>query len=80
MTTRRITFNIDSFIRELDADLIDRQDMIDDTVQKYKDFLGHASEKIREASKNYVNSHMLVVNNQQLKSFTDACHKLNFDK
>lgn len=78
-TTRRITFNINNFLKELQEDLIDRHDMIDDTVQKYKDFLGHSSEKIREDSKNYVNKHPLVLEDQVIKSFIDACHKLNFD-
>ena len=81
MTTRRVTFNLNKFLEELHSCFyMDRPDLIDDTVQKYKDFLTRANERIRKVSIKYVENHVLYVDNQQVNSYIKACHRLNFDK
>ena len=81
MTTRRVTFNLNNFLEELHPCFyMDRPDLIDDTVQKYKDFLLNTNKRIREVSKKHVENHVLYTDNKQVKSYIDACHRLNFDK
>lgn len=80
MKTRRVTFNINGFLQDLTAVLDDRPDLVDDVVQRYKDFLGRTSEPIRTSTKQYIDGHILVVGNEDIKSYLDACHRANFEK
>lgn len=79
MTTKRITFNIADFLRDLERCLEDDTEMIDDVVQTYKDFLKRAKEPVRKLAKDYTNKHPLVLENEVVASYIKACHRLNFD-
>lgn len=73
--TRRVTFNIKNFLQDLMNSLVDRPDLIDDTVQTYKDYLSRADEGIKNNVKDYVNTHPLVLENQELRSYIEVCHR-----
>lgn len=79
MTTRRVTFNLNGFLEELQLAVIDRPDLIDDTVERYKNFLSRTTENIRNISKDYINKHTLVAGNEEVKSYIDYCHNLDFE-
>lgn len=74
METRRITFNLDQFITDLEEVIKDNPDMIDDEVQRYKDFLSRTQEPLLLSIKNYAEKHPLVLENKRLRSFILACH------
>lgn len=71
---RRVVFNIAEFIEELQWVLEDYPELIDDTVQKYKDFLSRTKEPLLFSIKKYAINHPLVVENKRLRSFILACH------
>jgi hypothetical protein len=48
--------------------------MIDDEVQRYKDFLERTKEPLKSDVKSYSEKHPLVVENKRLRSFIKACH------
>lgn len=75
MTTRRITFNINSFLCDLENCLSDNTEMIDDVVQVYKDFMNRVEEPLKIQVLNYVNKHPLVTGNQELRSYIEACNR-----
>jgi hypothetical protein len=77
---RRKIFDLDNFLLNLGYTIEDRPIMIDDVVQTYKDFLSHTSEPLLSRVKDYVNRHSLVTEDEKVKSFIDACHRLNFEK
>lgn len=77
---RRKVFDLSGFLYNLNYTIEDEPEMIDDVVQTYKDFLSHTSEPLLSNVKKYVDNHSLVVNNERVKSFIVACHKLNFEK
>lgn len=79
-TTRRKVFNLGGFIEDLTFCVDDRPEMIDDIVQTYKDFLSHTHEPLLTSVKSYVDNHVLVIENEKVRSFIVACHKLNFEK
>jgi len=73
---RRLTFNLNDWAFALhDCYLYETYDMIDDVVQRYKDFLSNARPEIQEASKNYLMRHFLIENDETIKSYVTACHK-----
>ena len=73
---KRITFNLNTFITDLhNCYAHETYDLIDDVVQKYKDFLRHASEGIQVDSKAYLMGHWLVKDDEVIKSYITACHK-----
>lgn len=73
---KRVTFNLNAFIIDLHNCYAEQTyDMIDDVVQRYKDFLSRTSPKIREASKEYLMRHYLVREDEVIKSYVVACHK-----
>jgi hypothetical protein len=78
--TRRKIFDLDNFLHELSYAVEDDTDSIDDVAQTYKDFLSHTSKELTSCVKRYVNSHFLVTDNERVKSFITACHKMNFEK
>lgn len=71
---RRITFNIADFIENLQEVLHDNPDMIDDEVQRYKDFLERIKEPLKTDVKAYAERHPLFLENKRLRSFIKACH------
>ena len=71
---RRIVFNIADFIETLNETIQENPDMIDDEVQRYKDFLSRTKEPLLFAVKKYAINHPLVVENKRLRSFILACH------
>lgn len=80
MTTRRTTFNLNDFLGDLRYALTERTDLIDDEVQRYKDFLGRTKEPLKSKVIKYVNNHTLVTDNKELRSYIVACHTSNFVK
>ena len=74
--TRRVRFNLNHFIEELDLclELEDRHEDIDDVVQTYKTFIGRVDKEMGGKVKKYVFSHPQVKNNPNLKSFISACY------
>lgn len=73
---KRITFNLNNFITDLhNCHAHETYDLIDDVVQKYKDFLRHASPTIQDSSKAYLLKHWLVKESEIMKSYIIACHK-----
>lgn len=73
---KRITFNLNTFIIDLhNCYAEETYDMIDDVVQRYKDFLSHASPEIVEASRKYLMGHELVKEDKIIESYIVACHK-----
>lgn len=76
-TTRRVTFNLQGFIEELQTCLLweDRHEDIDDVVQTYKDFLKRTDEGLVVKVKSYVDNHPVVMGDSNLKSFISACYK-----
>lgn len=75
MTTRRITFNINTFLCDLENCLSDNTEMIDDVVQVYKDFMDRVDEPLKTQVLLYVNKHPLVTGNEELRSYIDACNR-----
>ena len=78
MITRRITFNLNQFLQDLNTALEDKTGLIDDEVQRYKEFLSRTKEPLLSDVQRYVNNHPLVTGNQRLKSFIMACHVISF--
>lgn len=74
METRRITFNILDFLENLQEVIEDNPDMIDDEIQRYRDFLNRTKEPLLSSVKNYVEKSPLVIENKRLSSFILACH------
>lgn len=76
-TTRRVTFNLNSFIEELQTCLLweNKHEEIDDVVQTYKDFLSRTDENLITKIKGYVDNHPIVLEDSNLKSFISACYK-----
>lgn len=73
---KRITFNLNTFIEDLSNCYVhESYGMIDDVVQRYKDFLSHARPEIKTKSKEYLMGHYLVKGNDTIKSYVVACHK-----
>ena len=73
---KRITFNLNNFITDLhNCYAEETYDMIDDVVQRYKDFLSRSSPKIAEASRKYLMEHYLVQEDEIIESYIVACHK-----
>ena len=79
-TIRRKVFDLNDFLYDLNYSLEDEPNMIDDVVQRYKDFLSHTREPLLSNVKKYVDNHSLVTHNERVKSFVSACHRLNFQK
>ena len=81
MIIRRVTFNLNAFLEELEVVFSDElYDQIDDTIQRYKDFLSWTNEDIRKKSMTYIENHPLFIDNQKVNSFVTACHKPYFEK
>ncbi len=81
MTTRRVLFDITRFLNDLDACFYnERPDLIDETIQRYKDFLLMCPESIRKQTMDFVNKHRLVTEYEDIRSYIEACHKQNFEK
>lgn len=80
MTTRRTTFRLSGFLEDLQGSIAEAPDRIDDVVQTYKDFLSRTKEPLLSQVKGYINNHPLVTDNEKVRSFVVACHKLNFEK
>lgn len=80
MTTRRVTFNINNFLEDLHMAIEDRPDLIHDTVDRYTTFLNRAKDDIKKSVVSYVNRHVLVSGNQEVKSYIDCCHGSIFEK
>lgn len=78
--TRRKVFDLNNFLYDLNYSLEEQPIMIDDTVQRYKDFLSHTSEPLLSNVKKYVDNHCLVVDNERVKSFILACHRPKLEK
>jgi len=74
---RRVTFNLNDFIEELDWCLTveQRHEDIHDVVEKYKSFLSRAEPKLIPQVKSYIDRHPMVVGNTKIKSFISACYK-----
>lgn len=75
---KRLTFNLNDFIIELqECYLHETYDKIDDVVQRYKDFLGHAKPEIAEKSRSYLMNHWIVKGDETrtFESYISACHK-----
>lgn len=80
-TTRRLTFNLNNFLEELNSCFYsEKPDLIHETVEKYKTFLSRANKNIRENSIKYVKNHTLYTDNVQVKSYIDYCHNTSFNK
>ena len=76
MIERRVVFHINRFIEDLSLCLSEgKTDMIDETVQRYKDFLNEAEEPILSSTKEYVEKHPSVTRNQEVKSYIMPCHE-----
>lgn len=71
---RRITFNIAEYLENLQEVIVDNPDMIDDEVQRYKEFLERTKEPLKTEVKNYAERHPLTLENKRLRSFILACH------
>lgn len=81
MIKRRVLFDINGFLNDLDSCFFnERFDLIDDTVQRYKDFLRESTESIQEQTKKYIMTQHLVIDNEDIRSYVEACHRLNFEK
>ena len=74
METRRITFNIASYLENLQQVIQDNPDMIDDEVQRYKDLLNRTDEPLLCSIKTYTTYHPLVLEDKRLRSFILSCH------
>ena len=71
---RRVTFNMIDFLENLQEVIEDNPEMIDDEVQRYKDFLKRTPEPLAESIKYYMEKNPLVLENKRLRSFILACH------
>jgi hypothetical protein len=74
METRRITFNLTDYLENLQEVIEDNPDMIDDEVQRYRDFLSRTKEPLLFSIKSFTINHPLVLDNKRLKSFILSCH------
>ena len=77
---KRVTFNLNNFIMDLyNCYIHETYDLIDDVVQRYKDFLSHTKPEIAEKSRVYLMKHWVVMNDETgtLASYIVACHKKN---
>jgi hypothetical protein len=74
METRRITFSLTEYLENLQEVIEDNPDMIDDEVQRYRDFLSRTKEPLLLSVKNFTINHPLVLDNKRLKSFILSCH------
>lgn len=73
---KRLTFNLNTFIVDLhNCYAEETYDMIDDVVQRYKDFLSRAKPEIQKKSKEYLMKHDLVKGDEIIRSYVVACHK-----
>lgn len=75
---RRLTFNLNSFLVDLNSALVENPQNIDYEIQRYKDFLSHSKEPIRDSAMTYVDKHVLVTGNQEVRSYIEVCHRLEF--
>jgi len=74
METRRITFSLTEYLENLQEVIHDNPDMIDDEVQRYKDFLSRTKEPLLLSVKKFTINHPLVLDDTRLKSFILSCH------
>lgn len=75
MITRRITFNLNDFLTNLNLALENKSELVENEVQKYKDFLSHTKQPLKDSAMDYVNKHNLTTGSQKVRSFIEACHK-----
>lgn len=83
MIKKTIKFNLNDFIGRLDHALTDYNeiydeddnvDRVDDILKDYKQFLSRVDKPLLSSVKSYVNRHMLVADNEVIKSFIDTCY------
>lgn len=73
METRRITFNIKQYLEDLTETIETNPEMIDDEVNRFKEFLGRTDKVVIEKIITYVVLSPLVTENKRLRSFIMPC-------
>ena len=73
METRRITFNIASYLENLQQVIQDNPDMIDDEVQRYKDFLFRLKGELIFSVITYTVNNETFLSDKRLRSFILPC-------
>lgn len=78
MEIKRVVFNLNDFLTELQNEIEDNHEGIDDIIQKYNSFLKRADEHIRDLSIGYVQKKVDNLGNHLILSHIRACHKPYF--
>jgi hypothetical protein len=73
METRRITFNIATYLEDLQQVIQDNPDMIDDEVQRYKDFLFRLKGELIFSVISYTVNNETFLSDKRLRSFILPC-------
>ena len=76
MVERRVVFRINRFIEDLSLCLSeDNIEDVDDTLERYRDFLYGAEEGLKNCTINYIDNHPLVVENKEIRSYIESCYE-----
>jgi predicted DNA-binding ArsR family transcriptional regulator len=73
METRRVTFNIATYLENLQQVIQDNPEMIDDEVQRYKDFLSRLKGELVFSVISYTTNNETFLTDKRLRSFILPC-------
>lgn len=78
MEVKRIVFNLNDFITELQNEIEENHECIHDIIEKYNTFLKRAGSELRTTSIKYVQKKVDEIGNPLILSHIRACHKPYF--